>query len=177
MDITFLHLREIFSWRVFTVWSYIGSMAPRQADSWNNDLPVSAPLVFINKEKREHLLLMCVPIFAAPNKAFRFCISGCAPDHQGVCVFGSLWGQVWHLISFTSHIVLWVSTPFFVFNFFILCFLLNMEFGILNHLQFHKKKIIYLKKFSAILGKGTVEEVGLSFRWPLLSTVACSDVG
>ena len=78
---------------IYRLKSYMGPwgpMAPRQAASWNNDLPVSAPLVFINKENREHLLLMRVLILAAPNKAFRFYTSGCAPDHQGVFVFGSL---------------------------------------------------------------------------------------
>lgn len=130
MDITFLHLREIFNWRVFTVWSYIGSMAPRQADSWNNDLPVSAPLVFINKEKREHLLLMCVPIFAAPNKAFRFCISGCAPDHQGLCVFGSLWGQA--LTSYKLHLT-YSSLGFYsFFCFYFFHSLFPFKYGIWN---------------------------------------------
>ena len=50
-------------------------------------------MVFINKETGEHLLLKHVNILVAPNKAFKFCISDCPPDQQGVFVYGYLWGQ------------------------------------------------------------------------------------
>ena len=69
-------------------------------------------------------------ILVAPNKAFKFCISGCPPDQQGVVVYGYLWGQA--LTPSRLHLT-HRSLCFYCFCLFVCLFLIFHSFCPFNY--------------------------------------------